>query len=143
MLVGVIYALPNLYGEDPAVQVAVKSVELQTDLQDTVERALIDAGFNDYTPEATEDQLLLRFTDQETQLKAADELKRVLGNEYTVALNLAPATPAWLRKLGATANVFRVGLARRCTFSVASGYGHGDATKNGWLSQRHAPLYAR
>ncbi len=102
MLVGAIYALPNLYGEDPAVQISPSRME-QVDeaVRDSVVRALEDAGIPYKRVELGADRLLVRFEDTEAQLKAADRLQEVLGNRFVVALNLASAEPEWLRDMGA------------------------------------------
>lgn len=99
---GVIYALPNLYGKDPALQISSsRGAELSELTRFSVEDALDKAGI-DYGDMALGDSgLLVRFQDEATQLKARDVVKDALGRAYTVALNLAPATPAWLRMLGA------------------------------------------
>ncbi len=101
--IGVVYALPNLYGEDPAVQISPSRTEpVDESLRDTVLTRLKDAGIQ---PKAVElepgKRLLVRFDDTETQLKAADILKEALGRRYVVALNLASAEPGWLKAIGA------------------------------------------
>ena len=99
---GIIYSLPNLYGNDPAVQLAASgSTPLQPAQAEDVKASLKQAG---YTPKAFEfknDKILVRFNNTDEQLKAADLLRDKLANKVTVALNLAPATPDWLRALGA------------------------------------------
>ncbi len=103
MAVGVFYALPNLYGSAPAVQIsapsAAEEVSELTELQ--VNIALDDAGIKPASMELVGGLLTVRFIDEETQLKARDALQEELGAGYVVALNLAPATPDWLRNLGA------------------------------------------
>lgn len=101
VVIGVLYAAPNIYGEDPAVQVSVSRGDLQDGLQSRVERQLKDAGIESMAVEAREDQVLVRFEAQELQRQAADTLKAELSDEHTVALNLAPATPQWLRRINA------------------------------------------
>ncbi len=102
IVVGSIYALPNLYGEDPALQVSAgRSVTVDAGTRDAVTGALDKAGLAYTRVELSETQLLVRFRDTETQLQAVDYVKAALGNRYVVALNLAPATPAWLEKLNA------------------------------------------
>ncbi|HHH45426.1 MAG TPA: protein translocase subunit SecD, partial [Thiotrichales bacterium] len=101
--IGVLYALPNLYGEDPAVQISPSRTEpVDESLRDTVLTRLKDAGIR---PKAVElepgKRLLVRFDDTETQLRAADILKAALGRRYVVALNLASAEPGWLKAIGA------------------------------------------
>ena len=66
-----------------------------------VDSALEDAGMTAKSMEVQGSSLLVRFDEVDTQLKAKDVIKASLGNAYTVALNLAPATPEWLRSLGA------------------------------------------
>lgn len=101
-LVGTIYALPNLYGDDPSVQVSpTRTVKLDGAQRKLIDDVLNNAGLSAKATETEGDRLLLRFGNTEQQLQAADLLKTALGSDYTVALNLAPATPAWLRSLGA------------------------------------------
>jgi preprotein translocase subunit SecD len=102
IVTGVIYALPNLYGEDPALQISgVRQAEVDDTVSATVARTLGDAGLGIKRQERSEGKLLVRFQDTETQLKAADYIKAALGNDYVVAFNLAPATPAWLTSFNA------------------------------------------
>jgi preprotein translocase subunit SecD len=108
ILIGVVifictlYALPNLFGEDPAVQISpayARDMEINKGLQDTVEAKLKEANISFVRVDRTKQQLLVRFKDTNTQLKAFSTLKDALSN-YVVAQNLAPATPDWLRALG-------------------------------------------
>ncbi|WP_455234141.1 protein translocase subunit SecD [Thiogranum longum] len=102
LVVGIFYALPNLYGEDPAVQVsAARGGELGDTIHGLVETKLGDAGITSKAIESTEQRLLIRLNNTEDQLTAADLLKEALGEQYTVALNLAPSTPAWLQAINA------------------------------------------
>ena len=97
-----IYALPNFFGEDPSVQLSpARGSALDQALVTQSEKALADAGLKAKAVELSEKRLLVRFADTDAQLKAADALKASYGDRYTVALNLAPATPSWLRKIGA------------------------------------------
>jgi preprotein translocase subunit SecD len=97
-----IYALPNFFGEDPSVQLSpARGSALDQALVTQSEKALADAGLKAKAVELSEKRLLVRFADTDAQLKAADALKAVYGDRYTVALNLAPATPDWLRNIGA------------------------------------------
>ncbi|MEQ1531448.1 MAG: protein translocase subunit SecD, partial [Methylococcales bacterium] len=103
-LICTIYSLPNLYGEDPSVQVSSSSTTKLTEEQGKqVEAAVKAAGFNAKAFEFNDGHVLARFTNTDEQMKIADLLRDQLGNNYTVALNLAPTTPAWLRALGADA----------------------------------------
>jgi preprotein translocase subunit SecD len=102
LVVGIFYALPNLYGEDPAVQVsAARGGELGDTIHGLVETKLGDAGITSKAIESAEQRLLIRLNNTEDQLTAADLLKEALGEQYTVALNLAPSTPAWLQAINA------------------------------------------
>jgi preprotein translocase subunit SecD len=102
VLVGAIYALPNLYGEDPALQIsAVRQAEVDSTVSATVTRVLGDAGIAIKLIESSENRLLVRFADTEAQLKASDYVKAALGDNYVVAFNLAPATPSWLTSFNA------------------------------------------
>jgi preprotein translocase subunit SecD len=102
LLVGVIYALPNLYGEDPALQISpARGSKVDAAVEDRVKLALSQAHLSSRAVQLVTGNLLVRFADPETQLKAQDVVQRELGDDYVVALNLAPSTPAWLRFIGA------------------------------------------
>ena len=101
LIVGGFYALPNLFGKDPALQVtSARGFDIPLDLQANIDDALIveNIDFKDW--ERQGNRLLYRFNSSEDQLIAADVLKEALGEQYVVALNLAPSTPGWLRALG-------------------------------------------
>lgn len=103
-VIGLFYALPNLFGEDPAVQISGSRATAQVD-QALYERVMTKLN-SDHIPykalelDAGQGRLLVRFGDTETQLKAADILRETLGRDYVVALNLASSTPSFLRALG-------------------------------------------
>ena len=100
--VGCLYALPNLYGKDPALQVsASRGAEISELTRYSVEDALDKAGIQYGAISVAAGNLVVRFQDEGTQLKAQDIVKEALGRSYTVALNLAPATPGWLQSFGA------------------------------------------
>jgi preprotein translocase subunit SecD len=101
VLVGLIIAMPNLFGEDPALQVSRDSGTAMTELEiNQVNLVLDDAGI-DYSGVYEENgRTLVRFTSVESQLQASDRLRQELGKAYVVALTLAPRTPDWLRSLG-------------------------------------------
>jgi len=102
LLVGTLYALPNIYGEDPALQITdARAGPVEAGLEDTVVRVLDAAGIAYQSIEAGERQLLVRFADTETQLKAVDFVKAGVGSRHVVALNLAAATPGWLQAINA------------------------------------------
>ena len=101
LLVGVVFALPNLFGEDPAVQVsAVRGAAIDETLRDRLVERMKTAGIEARETEVT-DRLLIRFASGEDQLQARDIIEQALDRQYVVALNLAPATPDWLAGLGA------------------------------------------
>ncbi len=104
-LISLIYALPNLYGDDPSVQVssANATAKLTDDQAKQIEAAIKTAGVTPKAFEFNNSQVLARFTNTDEQMKVADSLRENLGDNYTVALNLAPTTPSWLRALGADA----------------------------------------
>jgi preprotein translocase subunit SecD len=102
LLVGMVYALPNLYGEDPALQISgSRAGTVDSSVEESITATLATANIPVKSMESGEDRLLIRFNDTEAQIKAVDYVKSALGGDYVVALNLAPATPAWLGKLGA------------------------------------------
>lgn len=102
--VSTIYALPNLYGDDPSVQMAsTRPAKLTQEQANQVESTIKTTGFNLKAFEFKDGRILARFNSTDEQLKAADLLRDKMGDDYSVALNLAPTTPAWLRSLGAEA----------------------------------------
>lgn len=104
LVVAVLYALPNLYGEDPAVQVSGKTSKavIDTSLTQKIVKALKNANIQDKSVATKKDILLIRFFDTDDQIKALPIVRAVAGNQYTAAINLAPATPNWLQLLHAT-----------------------------------------
>ncbi len=103
-LVALIYALPNLYGEDPSVQVSsVGGNALSQQQMQQVEAAIKATGVSSKAFEFKDGRVLARFTNTDEQLKVADVLRDSMGNNMTVALNLAPTTPSWLQAIGADA----------------------------------------
>ena len=98
---GVVFALPNVFGEDPAVQISgERGVAIDARLAARVAGALDAGGVPVRRVTLEEGRLLARFGDTETQLKAQDLLRANLGPGYIVALNLAPAMPRWLAATG-------------------------------------------
>lgn len=102
ILVGLLYALPNLYGEDPAIQItASRGSTTETALQDRVIGMLKSNQIKSKSIVFENNSVLVRLSDNDEQLKAKDILIKELGDNYIVALNLAPATPHWLTLFGA------------------------------------------
>jgi preprotein translocase subunit SecD len=94
---GFMYALPNLYGEDPALQIsATRSAVIDTGTEQQIKSALKDREISFHGLERTESSIQLRFKNTDDQLNAMDVVEKELGEKYTVALNLVPATPAWM-----------------------------------------------
>jgi preprotein translocase subunit SecD len=101
LVIGTIYALPNLFGEDPALQVtSTRGLALPLDMTANIEDALIVEQIDFKDREQVGNHLLYRFNSTEDQLLAADVLKEALGEQYVVALNLAHSTPPALRAIG-------------------------------------------
>ncbi|MGA9853235.1 MAG: protein translocase subunit SecD [Gammaproteobacteria bacterium] len=99
-VLGILLALPNLYGDDPAVQVSENNATLTGSTTTQVEQALDTAKLPYKSAVLSDNRLLVRFSDADTQLRALDAVKKALGNDYSVALNLAPRTPKWMRDIG-------------------------------------------
>ena len=95
-VVGFIYAIPNLYTENPVVQISAQNSVDMDQLQNQVEKILNHKKLAYTSVINNEDSLEVVFKSTDAQLVARDEIKNALGNQYTVALNLAPATPNWL-----------------------------------------------
>ena len=101
LLLGALYALPNLYGEDPAVQVtSTRGFELSADLSNRIDDALASEQLRYKSFETLDNRLLYRFDSNDEQLRGAEAIQEAVGDNYVVALNLAHATPDWLRALG-------------------------------------------
>ncbi|MBX9894116.1 MAG: protein translocase subunit SecD [Nitrosomonas sp.] len=103
LLLGLLYTLPNFYGESPAVQISPLRVSVSTDtaLMQRVEDALKQANLETTGIYLEEGSVKARFVDTDTQIKAKDLLETALGNDYIIALNLLPNSPQWLTSLGA------------------------------------------
>jgi len=103
LLFSAIYAMPNLYPDDFAVQVSGAKQDFKVDDR-TLARvtAALDNNQIEYKSlEAEEGKGLIRFADGDAQLRGREVVGRILGENYTVALNLAPTTPTWLTDIGA------------------------------------------
>ena len=98
--IAIIYALPNLFGDDQAVQIS-SATELGANTLARAQKALANARIKYLSTEEKDDKLLIRFADTDMQLKARDVIKTALGEDYIVALNLASRTPKWLQFVGA------------------------------------------
>lgn len=127
---GLMYAAPNCFVEDSAVQISSSNnAALDPSLSDTVQTILQTNHLLYKTLEPQKQGILLRFNDTDTQFKAKDLLYNALGDDYTVALNLAPSTPAWLEALGATPMKLGLDLRGGIYFSL-------DVDIDGVIAQR-------
>ena len=99
--IGALYALPNIYGEDPAVQISgTRGQETNTQTLSEVQSLLTANQIEPKSIVLENGSILARFNDTTAQLLAKDKIAERLGNQYSTALNLAPATPAWLSSIG-------------------------------------------
>lgn len=103
ILLGLLYTLPNFYGESPAVQISPlrNAAKADTGLLNRVEEALKKADLPTTGMFLEGGSIKVRFTDTDTQIRARDALQSLLGNGYMVALNLLPNSPQWLTSVGA------------------------------------------
>ena len=99
---GAFYAAPNLYEQDPSLQISqTRGLVLTETVEKTVSAALTEAGLVPKAIEQSETRMLIRFNDTQTQLKAREVVQAALGgDDYSVALNLAPSTPGFLKAFG-------------------------------------------
>jgi preprotein translocase subunit SecD len=102
LVLGVLYALPNLYGQDPALQILPRrSAPIDDTVQKTLTDALAKADVEVIASEHSVNRILIRFASDAARTAGLPIVSAALDpKQYLVALNLAPATPSWLRKLG-------------------------------------------
>ncbi|TDR48509.1 preprotein translocase subunit SecD [Tahibacter aquaticus] len=97
LILGVLYALPNIYPKEPAVQVSPgRGVVIDTALKEKTQGLLETQKIAFKSIEIEGERLLIRLSSGEQQTLAADALRDGLGDKYTVALNLASTVPHWL-----------------------------------------------
>ncbi|WP_180004598.1 MULTISPECIES: protein translocase subunit SecD [unclassified Acinetobacter] len=103
LVISTLYALPSLYPDEPAVQISGAKAGTQIDqsIVQKAEQILKSENIASHDNSFTNNAALLRVDSSEQQLKAKEALRRGLGENYVVALNLAPTTPEWLQKIGA------------------------------------------
>lgn len=103
LVISTLYALPTLYPDEPAIQIS--GAKAGTVIDETIlqkaEQVLNNAEIKSHNNSFNNNSALLRVSTSEEQLKAQDVLRRELGDNYVIALNLAPTTPQWLRDIGA------------------------------------------
>ena len=109
---GFLYALPNMYGEDPALQIsATRGGDVEISQLEQVKQALEQNQIPFQSIKIENNQIQVRFKDTEAQLEARDVSMQALGTDFLVALNLMPAQPKWLEDVGG--NPMKLGLDLR------------------------------
>ncbi len=112
IILGVVYALPNLYGDDSAVQVSAKGgAVLSDDVEKQLSQVLTQNHIEFKSIENQPTGFLIRLVNADQQAEAQDIIQAATSNKYNVALNLAPRTPTWLQAIGA--QPMRLGLDLR------------------------------
>ena len=102
LLISTVYSLPNIYGKDPALQISPTGTAQFTDMTKLqVDTALKKAGLSPVSTDLEQNRMIVRFHNEDDQLRAQGVVQQELGGGFVVALNLAPATPGWLKDLGA------------------------------------------
>ena len=103
VVLGLLYTIPNFFGEIPAVQISTnrQAIIINEQTENTVKQALADAHIQHQGMFITDGSLKVRFSDTETQLKARDAIASKFGEGYIVALNLLANTPEWMEKIHA------------------------------------------
>jgi len=103
LTLGVIYTVPNFFGESPAVQVSPlrATAQVDTELLSRVENSLESASIAIQAAYLDQSGVKVRFSDTDTQLRAKDLLQRALGSDYVVALNLLSNSPRWMAEINA------------------------------------------
>ncbi|GAL08614.1 protein-export membrane protein SecD [Photobacterium aphoticum] len=103
LIIGLLYALPNVYGEDPAIQISgARGASADMSTLDAVTEDLKQNNISYKSVAFENGTVLVRFNDTDTQISARDILNEELGDKFVVALNLAPSTPKWLQSIGAS-----------------------------------------
>lgn len=101
LLLGIFFALPNIYGESPALQISKRNAVMDQAAIDKAVEALKAANIPVKSARLEDKDGLIQFTSTDAQLKAVNIVREALGENYPVALNLAPAAPRWMQDLGA------------------------------------------
>ncbi|MCZ6560378.1 MAG: protein translocase subunit SecD [Gammaproteobacteria bacterium] len=98
---GTLLALPNIYGEDPALQVVLDTREAMDERELNVARGFLDEASVEYVAAYIENgRVVVRFADRDLQIQASSVLAKQLGETYVVALTMEPRMPDWIRALG-------------------------------------------
>ena len=102
MVVSFIYALPNIYPSDPSLQInATRGAEVTAEVVEKINTELTAKNISSKSVVLEDGKVLARFLSTEDQLKAREVIEQLLGEKFVTALNLAPATPAWMDSIGA------------------------------------------
>ena len=114
LVIGLLYTVPNLYGEAPAVQVSSAKATLKVDpaLVERVQEALKTAGIQPDFVQFDGNSVRARLADTDTQLRAKDAIAKALNPDaadphYIVALNLLSRSPSWLAHIRALPKIGR------------------------------------
>jgi preprotein translocase subunit SecD len=98
-----LYALPNLYGEDHAVQISSgRTAEVTPAMVDEIQSSMQRQGIETKNVEYKDGQIVVRVNDSDVQLVAREKLQAAYGDDFSVAMNLVPDTPDWLESIGGT-----------------------------------------
>ena len=101
VILGFLYSLPNLYPDDPALQISHELTELSQGDMPVITSALEAAEVDFFGEEIDTESIRIRLNTLDDQLRAKTAIEDALGESYIVALNLAPTTPGWLQAIGA------------------------------------------
>ncbi|MFS8432446.1 protein translocase subunit SecD [Xanthomonas campestris pv. raphani] len=119
LAVSALYALPNVYQKDPSVQItASRGAQLDDALRSRIDADLKSAGITPKAVTREGDSLMVRLPNLQAQTRANDVLRQQLGENYTVALNLASTVPDWLAKLGGRPMVLGLDLVGGVHFAM-------------------------
>lgn len=112
IIFGLLYAAPNLFPEDPAVQISGSNTANVSQLQVNIAKQALDkAGIAYKDISLKNDKVLIRLRDIDSELKAEELIQDAIGDDYTAAVNLVSATPQWLSAIGG--NPMKLGLDLR------------------------------
>ena len=106
MVFGFVFALPNMYGEDPSVLISLRNQAIDQATSDRIQELLKQSQINYTSFELNQGRTLIRFPSEDEQLAGIDKIKQLdmfeKNRNFIIALNLAPATPDWLQALNAS-----------------------------------------
>ena len=100
MVVGILLALPNLFGEEKALQLAADRAAVTDSDRTAIEQLLKDKGVTPSGSFLEQGRLTLRFSSTQDQLKARDLIAEARPNQFTIALSQASRVPTWMRNMG-------------------------------------------